>query len=137
MDYIERLRRLAINDARIADAHGDCLGGGELDPKTLAMIRLAALVAVGGAVPSYGAQADAAVSAGATAAEIVDVLIGVVPIVGLPLVSRRPEAGLGARLRHRRHRTPIRRVTPAYPPRRPVAVACCTASSRDETPSFR
>ena len=58
----------------------------ELNPKTLALVRLAALVAVGGAVPSYGAQADAAVGAGATAAEIVDVLVGVVPVVGLPSV---------------------------------------------------
>ena len=61
----------------------------ELDPKTLALVRLAALVAVGGAVPSYGAHADAAVGAGATAAEIVDVLVAVVPIVGLP-ASWRP-----------------------------------------------
>jgi hypothetical protein len=38
-------------------------------------------------VPSHGAQADAAVNAGATAAEIVDVLIGVVPIVCLPYVA--------------------------------------------------
>ena len=58
----------------------------ELDPKTLALVRLAALVAVGGAVPSYGAQADAAVDAGATAAEIVDVLVAVTPVVGLPHV---------------------------------------------------
>ena len=58
----------------------------ELDPKTLALVRLAALVAVGGALPSYGAHADAAVNAGASAAEIVEVLIGVVPIVGLPSV---------------------------------------------------
>jgi 4-carboxymuconolactone decarboxylase len=86
MDHIELLRRLAINDARIADAQSDCLGCSELDAKMLALVRLAALVAVGGAVPSYGALADAAVSAGATAAEIVDVLIGVLPIVGLPLV---------------------------------------------------
>jgi alkylhydroperoxidase/carboxymuconolactone decarboxylase family protein YurZ len=59
---------------------------GELDPKTLALVRLAALVGVGGAVPSYGAQTDAAVSAGATAAEIVDVLVSVIPIIGLPRV---------------------------------------------------
>ena len=52
----------------------------------MALVRLAALVAVGGAVPSYGAHADAAVSTGATAAEIVDVLVGVIPIVGLPCV---------------------------------------------------
>ena len=88
MDYTERLRCLAINDARFAAAGVDGAGveSGELDPKTLALVRLAALVAAGGAVPSYGAQADAAVNAGATAAEIVDVLVGVVPIVGLPCV---------------------------------------------------
>jgi alkylhydroperoxidase/carboxymuconolactone decarboxylase family protein YurZ len=88
LDYTERLRRLAINDARFADEDG---GGarvecGPLDPKTLALVGLAALVAVGGAVPSYGAQTDAAVSAGATAAEIVDVLVSVIPIIGLPRV---------------------------------------------------
>ena len=57
---------------------------GELDPKALALVRLAALIAAGGSVPFYGAQADAAVNAGATAAEIVDVLVGVTPIVGMP-----------------------------------------------------
>ena len=62
------------------------VGLAELDPRTVALVRLAALVAVGGAVPSYGAEADAAVSAGATAAEIVDVLVAVIPIVGLPRV---------------------------------------------------
>jgi len=81
VDYAERLRRLVINDACFEGA-----GTGrtdveprDLDPKTLALVRLAALVAVGGAVPSYGAHADAAVNAGATAAEIVDVLVGVIP----------------------------------------------------------
>jgi len=39
---------------------------------------------VGGAVASYGAQADAAVAAGGTAAEIVDVLVAVTSVVGLP-----------------------------------------------------
>jgi alkylhydroperoxidase/carboxymuconolactone decarboxylase family protein YurZ len=88
LDYTERLRRLAINDAHLADKGAGGAGAEpeELDPKTLALVRLAALVAVGGAVPSYGAHADAAVDAGATAAEIVDVLIGVIPIVGLPCV---------------------------------------------------
>ena len=47
-----------------------------VDPKTLALARIAALVAMGGAEPSFGSLADAAVSAGATAAEIVDVLAG-------------------------------------------------------------
>jgi alkylhydroperoxidase/carboxymuconolactone decarboxylase family protein YurZ len=88
LDYTELLRSLAVNDARFADcgSGGAGVGPGELDPKTLALVRLAALVAVGGAVPSFGAHADAAVSVGATAAEIVDVLLGVVPVVGLPRV---------------------------------------------------
>lgn len=83
---MEVLRRLAINDEYFTE---DCAAGvaaGKLDAKTLALVRLAALVAVGAAVPSYGAQADAAVSAGATAAEIVEVLVGVVYVVGLPSV---------------------------------------------------
>jgi alkylhydroperoxidase/carboxymuconolactone decarboxylase family protein YurZ len=87
MDYTDQLRRLALNDAQLADE----LAGGqlrctELDPKTLALARLAALIAVGGALPSFAAEADAAVNAGASAAEMVEVLLGVVPIVGLPCV---------------------------------------------------
>jgi alkylhydroperoxidase/carboxymuconolactone decarboxylase family protein YurZ len=88
MDYTDVLRCLAINDShsvkswlRTAEAAED-----GLDPKTRALTRIAALVAVDGAVPSYGAHADAAVSAGATAAEIVEVLVDLVPIVGLPRV---------------------------------------------------
>ena len=88
MDYTDRLRSLGLNDAHFADGSVEAVGGDSpvLDPKTLELVRLAALVAVGGAVPSYGAQADSAVSAGATAAEIVDVLVGVIPVVGLPCV---------------------------------------------------
>ena len=97
MDYTEQLRRLAINDARLAEEIG-CrprLEPHDLDPKTLALVRLAALVAVGGAVASYGAQADTAVNAGATAAEIVDVLVAVVPVVGLPcVVAAAPKVAL-------------------------------------------
>ncbi len=88
MDYTERLRRLAINDASLVDGGEDtavaALLDPVLDPRTRALVRLAALVAVGGAVPSFGAQADAAVNAGATAEEIVDVLFSVVPVTGLP-----------------------------------------------------
>jgi 4-carboxymuconolactone decarboxylase len=97
LDYTDRLRRLALNDTRLAD---DCLDGTHpetpvLDPKTLALTRLAALVAVGGAVPSYGAQADAAIDAGASTAEIVDVLVSVIPIVGFPcVVAEAPKLAL-------------------------------------------
>ena len=40
-----------------------------VDPKTLALARLAALIAMGGAAASYGVETDAAVSAGATPAD--------------------------------------------------------------------
>ena len=83
MDYTERLRRLAINDQRLGDDADEAAG---VDRKTLALSRIAALVAVGGAEPSFGAEADAAVSAGATPSEIVDVLAGIVQVTGLPLV---------------------------------------------------
>lgn len=85
MDYIDRLYRLVLNQA--ADGESSVSEAEPvLDPRSLALVRLAALVAVGGAVPSYGELADAAVDAGASAAEVVDVLVGVLPIVGRPRV---------------------------------------------------
>jgi 4-carboxymuconolactone decarboxylase len=54
VDYTERLRLLAINDTRFVE-DGTCaalVDSDELDPKSLALVRLAALVAVGGAVAS-------------------------------------------------------------------------------------
>ena len=88
MNYTDTLRRLALNDAELT---GDLIGGSgptisELEPKTLALVRLAALVAVGGSQSSYGSHVDEAVSAGATEAEIVEVLVGVAPVLGVPLV---------------------------------------------------
>lgn len=81
LDYTQRLQRLAMDSVNEFGSEPDAL-----DTKTLALVRLAALISIGGAVPSYGAQADAAIDAGATAEEIVDVLVGVIPIVGLPSV---------------------------------------------------
>ncbi len=81
MDYTERLQRLAMDNVNVVGSDPQAL-----DTKSLALVRLAALIAIGGAIPSYGAQADAAIDAGATADEIVDVLVGVIPILGLPSV---------------------------------------------------
>ena len=99
VDYFDWLRRVAINDDRL---FGEFIGAADwpafdsvLDPKTRTLVRLAAMIAVGAAGPSFGAQVDTAVSAGATAAEIVDVLISVVPIVGYPrVVAAAPELAL-------------------------------------------
>lgn len=86
MHYVDRLHRLVINQTDWSEgpAHAADVAWLEpmLDARTLALVRLAALVAVGGEVPSYGAAADAAVDAGASAAEVVDVLIGVLPVIG-------------------------------------------------------
>jgi 4-carboxymuconolactone decarboxylase len=97
VNYTDRLRSLGLNDARFAEGSVEPVEveSLQLDLKTLELVRLAALVAVGGAVPSYGAQADSAVSAGASAAEIVDVLVGVIPVVGLPcVVAAAPKVAL-------------------------------------------
>lgn len=101
MEYIDLLRRLSLHDERVV-AEAFCGANPQLegpapllDARSLALVRLAALVAVGGAVPSFGAQADAAVDGGATAAEIVEVLVAVIPVVGLPcVVSAAPKLAL-------------------------------------------
>ena len=83
MDDIDRLRRLTFNQT---DADGNSPGGWlepSLDPKTVALVRLGALVAMGGgAVPSFGALTDAALAAGASVSDVVDVLLAVLPLVG-------------------------------------------------------
>jgi 4-carboxymuconolactone decarboxylase len=96
VDHTDRLRLLSLNDSRFAEVPGrEFVDPHALDLKSLALVRLAALIAVGGEAPSYGAQADAAVDAGATAAEIVDVLVGVIPVVGLPhVVAAAPRIAL-------------------------------------------
>ncbi|WP_407320381.1 carboxymuconolactone decarboxylase family protein [Isoptericola halotolerans] len=93
MDYGETLQRLMVNDARIEDGQG--LEPGVLSAKLLALVRLAAVVAVGGSAPTYGTEIDAALNAGASAAEIVDVLCAIVPVVGVPnVVAAAPDVAL-------------------------------------------
>jgi hypothetical protein len=88
LDYPEVLRRLAINDEHFAE---ECVTGTgaeavELEPRTLTPVRLAALMAVGGAEPSYEIATDAAFRAAASTAETVAVPVGIVSVVGLPSV---------------------------------------------------
>jgi alkylhydroperoxidase/carboxymuconolactone decarboxylase family protein YurZ len=91
LDYREQLRRLTINDVGLDDLSPAQMvqvatKSPGLDARTLALVRIAGLVARGGAVPSYGAHADAALAAGATANEIVEVLFALIPVLGLPCV---------------------------------------------------
>lgn len=93
MDHAELLRRLTINDVRIDD--GRSLESGALSPRERALVRLAAVVAVGASDPTYGAEVDAAIAAGVGAEEVVDVLAALVPVVGLPtVVAAAPRIGL-------------------------------------------
>jgi len=86
VDYTNVLRSLAIEDPKLAEhlAERDEIAPTVLDQKTVALARLAALVAIGGAVPTYSALTDAAIGMGATPDEIVEVLVAIVPTVGLP-----------------------------------------------------
>jgi alkylhydroperoxidase/carboxymuconolactone decarboxylase family protein YurZ len=95
-NYQDRLRRLALNDSRVLEEPpGAVREASGLDAKTLAIARLASLIAVGGSEPSFGEQTDAALSAGATTDEIVDVLMAVSSIVGAPrVVSAAPMLAL-------------------------------------------
>jgi 4-carboxymuconolactone decarboxylase len=86
----ETLRRLALLDERCIQSvlgirlDNDEAGG--LDPKTHALVRRGGLVALGGSCVSYHWAAEAALDAGATAEEVVGVLIAVAPISGLARV---------------------------------------------------
>ena len=65
-----------------------------LDPKTHALVRLGALIALDASQSSFQWNAATALASGATVDEIVGVLIAVAPTVGLArVVSAAPEIG--------------------------------------------
>jgi 4-carboxymuconolactone decarboxylase len=95
----EQLRRLALHDEACIESvlamrlTGD--GGGGLDPRTHALVRLGALVALGAAPVSYHWNVGAALDAGATPEEIVGTLVAVAPISGIArVVLATPEVAL-------------------------------------------
>jgi 4-carboxymuconolactone decarboxylase len=99
----EQLRRLALHDEDVIESvlamrlHGD-LGGDEacrLSPKAHALVRLAAMLALGAAPVSYQWTVGAALDAGATAEEIIGTLIAVAPISGIArVVQATPDVAL-------------------------------------------
>ena len=63
-----------------------------LEPKTFALVKIAALVALDAPPASYLFQVQAALDAGATAREILGVLTAIVPQTGMPrVVAAAPE----------------------------------------------
>ena len=98
-DYKESLRRLALNDetfvAGVLGMGRDTVEVSQLDPKTHALTRLSASLAVDAAPSSYQSSVGLALAAGATVDEIVGCLIAVAPVIGLArVVSAAPELAL-------------------------------------------
>lgn len=79
---------MAVGDAPVMEALLDInavsLERTELDPRSLMLVRLAALVAVDAPVSSYLLHAGPSADVGLTAADAQDVLVAVAPIVGTP-----------------------------------------------------
>ena len=96
MDPRDVLRRMAVHQLPGDTASPGRHEGAALDARTTALVRLAALVAMGGvAGASYGRLTDEALSAGAQVEEIVGVLLGVLPVVGpARVVAAAPALGL-------------------------------------------
>ena len=99
MEYQERLRSLALNDegfvGSVLGMGRDTVEASRLDPKTHALVRLAALVSIDATPSAYNAAAETALAAGASYDEIVGILIAVAPEVGRGrVVSAAPELAL-------------------------------------------
>jgi 4-carboxymuconolactone decarboxylase len=91
VDELERLlRRLALNDEesveRVLVGADDRGPPRALEPKVDLLVRLGALLALGGSTSSLRATVDRAIGAGASESEIVEVLVAVGPAVGLARV---------------------------------------------------
>jgi 4-carboxymuconolactone decarboxylase len=98
-DHEETLRKLAIRDNAYIDRMlGDDrqnLDESDLDEKTHALVRLAGLIAIDAAPPSYMWSVESALSYGATSEEIVGTLIAVMPAIGSSrVVSAAPKLSL-------------------------------------------
>jgi len=98
-DFDVTLRKLTIRDERFVSS---VLGSDEasltasgLDRKTHALARISGLIALDAAPQSYATCVEAARCAGASAEEIVGVLVALMPVVGSPrIVSAAPKLGL-------------------------------------------
>ena len=92
----ETLIALALGDEGVmgeaADLREQLRADSTLDPKTFALVKIAALVALDAGPASYLFQVQGALDAGASAREILGVLTALVPQVGMPrVVAAAPE----------------------------------------------
>ena len=95
-DYRQHLRRLTVHDgALVGMLLGDKDTPSALDPKTAALARVAANIAVDAAPSSIQHAVALALAAGATSAEIVATLEAVTPVTGAArVVSSAPKVAL-------------------------------------------
>jgi alkylhydroperoxidase/carboxymuconolactone decarboxylase family protein YurZ len=87
MRFEETLRKLAMIDEGFVDGQG-VLGVGlagtlALDPKTVALLQLGVMVALGSPAVCLEWSAGRALAAGASEDEIADVLLAIAPVAGL------------------------------------------------------
>ena len=86
MEQVERvLRRLALSDEqslRTALADPGSARASQLDAKTQALVRLAALLSVGATTTSLRWTVELAYAAGATDEDLVGILLMIAPVVG-------------------------------------------------------
>ena len=93
------LTKLALNDdsliAGLTESDAANLDASGLDPRTHALVRMGALLALDAAPASYGAVVRLAERAGVSGSEIVGVLVAVIPYIGIArTVSAAPELAL-------------------------------------------
>lgn len=84
-DLEETLRRLTLHDDTFIEGtlgETPSVSSPGLDHKTVALARIAALIAMGAPLPSYISRVEAAMLRGATCDEIVGILLAVAPDVG-------------------------------------------------------
>jgi alkylhydroperoxidase/carboxymuconolactone decarboxylase family protein YurZ len=94
----ERFRRLSLNDEPLIEMLlGSRYDGPPpaLDPRTAALARIAALVAMDAEIPTYQWAVNEAIGCGATPDEVLGVLFTVAPAVGQArVVSAAPKLSL-------------------------------------------
>ena len=78
------LREVALGDSRVLGRMlaETGLTEGALDPAVASLVRIASLIAAGADTPAYQREVNAALGAGASAGQIIEVLTRVAPIVG-------------------------------------------------------
>lgn len=84
-EQVETLRRLALNEPMTTN---EVMGGGfaavgSLDPRTAALVRIAALISIDSDPATFRWAMDLAQAAGVDDTEVFDTLMAVAPIVGI------------------------------------------------------